>query len=85
MEDLEQKFRELEREVEMQSQQSPLVASVNQLTGWKKIGAVVIIGLVLFTIVKLVVNLLVALVTIGVFGLIVYGLYKLFFLTIHRG
>ncbi len=79
MEDLEQKFRELEREVEGQLPISPLVASVNQLTGWKKVVVVILIGLVLFTIVKLVVNLVVALITIGVFGLIVYGLYRLFF------
>ncbi len=79
MEDLEQKLRQLEREATNQSQNSPLVASVNQLTGWKKVVVVIIIGLVLFTIVKMVVNLLVAVATIGIFGLIVYVLYKLFF------
>jgi len=81
MEDLEQKLRQLEREATNQSQNIPLVASVNQLTGWKKVVVVVIIGLVLFTIVKMLVNLLVAVVTIGIFGLIVFFLYKLFFRT----
>jgi Flp pilus assembly protein TadB len=81
MEDLEQKLRQLEREATNQSQNIPLVASVNQLTGWKKLVVVVIIGLVLFTIVKMLVNLLVAVVTIGIFGLIVFFLYKLFFRT----
>lgn len=81
MEDLEQKLRQLEREATSQSQNSPLISAVNQLTGWKKIVVVVIIGLVLFTILRLVVNLLVALATIVIFGLVVYVLYKLFFRT----
>ena len=81
MDDLEQKLRRLEEEVTEKSERLPLVQSVKQLAGWQKVVVVVIIGLVLFTIVQLIFNLLVSLVTMAIFGVIVYWLYKLFFQT----
>ncbi len=80
MENLEERLKQLEQEATLRSQDIPLFASIRQLKGWKKVVAVVVLGLVLFTIVQFVFNLLVALATIFALGVIVYILYRLFFL-----
>ncbi len=81
MDDLERKFQELERHAAQQSRKFPLVETINRMQGWQKIVAVIVVGIVLFTVVQFVLNLLVGLVTIAVFALIVAFLYKLFFQT----
>ncbi len=105
---LEERFRELEREV-MGKQQankqthepdkraepefvavsqgvdaaktslSSLIDWVNSLTGATKIAAIVVIGLVAFTILKFVFTLVTAAISIGILALVGFILYKVFF------
>ncbi|MCS6958513.1 MAG: hypothetical protein RMK91_00490 [Pseudanabaenaceae cyanobacterium SKYGB_i_bin29] len=81
MDNLEQKFKQLEQQAEVQTSKLPLVTAIKRLKGWQKIAAVVVVGVVLFAIVQFVVNLLVGIVTLGIFVLLVSFLYRLFFKT----
>lgn len=105
---LEERFRELEREVMGKQQansqsQDPnkraepefvavgqsveaaktglgsLIAWVNSLTGATKIAAIVVIGLVAFTILNFVFKLVTAAISIGILALVGFVLYKVFF------
>jgi hypothetical protein len=106
---LEERFRELEREVMGNKQQansqmhdpnkraepefvavgqgvdaaktslSSLITWVNGLTGATKVAAIVVIGLVAFTILNFVFKLLTAAISIGIMALVGLILYKVFF------
>lgn len=106
---LEERFRELEREVMGNKQQATnqphnpdkraepefvaigqsvdaaktglgsLIAWVNSLTGATKIAAIVVIGLVAFTILNFVFKLVTAAISIGILALVGFILYKVFF------
>ena len=106
---LEERFRELEREVMGNKQQATsqphdpnkraepefvavgqgvevaktslgsLVTWVNSLTGATKIAAIVVIGLVSFTILSFVFKLVTAAISIGIMALVGFILYKVFF------
>jgi hypothetical protein len=104
---LEERFRELEREVMSNKQQSKsnepdkraepefvavgqsvdaaktslgsLIAWVNSLTGATKIAAIVVIGLVSFSILSFVFKLVTAAISIGIMALVGFILYKVFF------
>jgi len=106
---LEERFRELEREVMGNKQQAnsqphdpnkraepefvavsqgvdaaktsvgSLISWVNSLTGATKIAAIVVIGLVAFTILNFVFKLLTAAISIGIMALVGFILYKVFF------
>ena len=106
---LEERFRELEREVMGNKQQvsnpthnpdkraepefvavgqsvdaaktslGSLISWVNSLTGATKIAAIVVIGLVVFTIINFAFKLLAAAISIGIMALVGFILYKVFF------
>ncbi len=105
---LEERFRELEREVMGNKQQAngqhdpnkraeperiaigqsvdaaktglgSLVAWVNSLTGATKVAAIIVIGLVSFTILSFVFKLVAAAISIGIMALVGFILYKVFF------
>ncbi len=110
---LEERFRELEREVMSNKQQSTnqtnnqthnpdkraepefvavgqsvdaaktsvgsLISWVNSLTGVTKVAAIVVIGLVVFTVINFAFKLLAAAISIGVMALVGFILYKVFF------
>jgi hypothetical protein len=106
---LEERFRELEREVMGNKQQASgqtqdpnkraeperiaigqsvdaaktglgsLVAWVNSLTGATKVAAIVVIGLVSFTILSFIFKLVTAAISIGIMALVGFILYKVFF------
>ena len=104
---LEERFRELEREVMGNKQQSKspepdkraepefvavgqsvdaaktslssLIAWVNSLTGATKVAAIVVIGLVSFSILSFVFKLVTAAISIGIMALVGFILYKVFF------
>jgi len=105
---LEDRFRELEREVMGKQQannqhQAPdkraepefvavgqgveaaktglgsLITWVNSLTGATKVAAIVVIGLVAFTILNFVFKLVTAAISIGIMALVGFILYKVFF------
>ncbi|BBC24612.1 hypothetical protein [Pseudanabaena sp. ABRG5-3] len=105
---LEERFRELEREVmgKQQANKQPhepdkraepefaavsqgvdaaktslssLIDWVNSLTGATKIAAIVVIGLVAFTILNFVFKLVTAAISIGILALVGFILYKVFF------
>ncbi len=103
---LEERFRELEREVMGNKQQatsnpdkraepefvavgqsvdaaktslSSLINWVNSLTGATKIVAIVVIGLVVFTVINFAFKLLAAAISIGIMALVGFILYKVFF------
>jgi hypothetical protein len=103
---LEERFRELEREVmgkqananpEPDKRAEPefvavgqsveaaktglgsLIAWVNSLTGAPKVAAIVVIGLIAFTIISFVFRLVSLAITIGLFALVGFILYKVFF------
>lgn len=105
---LEERFRELEREVmgKQQTNKQPhepdkraepefvavsqgvdaaktslssLIDWVNSLTGATKIAAIVVIGLVAFTILNFVFKLVTAAISIGILALVGFILYKVFF------
>jgi hypothetical protein len=108
--DLEEKFRRLEREVNdvkeeinsdysgssAQSSQSPqisgggimgafktsladLVRWINGMTGATRVVAVVVLGLLTFTVISFVLKLVTAAISLAVLALVVWILYKLFF------
>ncbi len=56
-----------------------LIAWVNSLTGATKIAAIVVIGLVTFTIMNFVFKLVTAAISIGIMALVGFILYKVFF------
>ena len=56
-----------------------LIAWVNSLTGATKIAAIVVIGLVTFTIMNFVFKLVTAAISIGIMALVGFTLYKVFF------
>lgn len=110
---LEERFRELEREVMGNKQQTnnqsydpnkdpnkraepefvavnqagdaakanvgSLIAWVNKLTGATKVAAIIVIGLVSFTILSFVFKLVTAAISIGIMALVGFILYKVFF------
>ncbi|MBD2187358.1 hypothetical protein [Pseudanabaena mucicola] len=106
---LEERFRQLEREVMGSKQQTSsqphdpnkraepefvavgqgvdaaktslgsLIAWVNSLTGATKVAAIVVIGLVSFTILSFVFKLVTAAISIGIMALVGFILYKVFF------
>ncbi len=110
---LEERFRELEREVMGNKQQSnnhttnqthnpdkraepefvavgqsvdaaktsvgSLISWVNSLTGATKVAAIVVIGLVVFTVINFAFKLLAAAISIGLMALVGFILYKVFF------
>ncbi|WP_055075847.1 hypothetical protein [Pseudanabaena sp. 'Roaring Creek'] len=106
---LEERFRELEREVMGNKQQASsqphdpnkraepefiaveksvdaaksslgsLIAWVNSLTGATKIAAIIVIGLVAFTLLNFVFKLVTAAISIGIMALVGFILYKVFF------
>jgi hypothetical protein len=103
---LEERFRELEREVMgKQAKANPepdkraepefvaveqgveaaktglgsLIAWVNSLTGATKVAAIVVIGLVAFTLLNFVFKLVTAAISIGIMALVGFILYKVFF------
>lgn len=106
---LEERFRELEREVMGNKQQSnnqthtpdkraepefvavgqtvaaaktsvgSLITWVNSLTGATKVAAIVVIGLVVFTVTNFAFKLLAAAISIGLMALVGFILYKVFF------
>ncbi len=104
---LEERFRELEREVMGNKRQSQshapdkraepefvavgqsvdaaktslgsLISWVNSLTGATKIAAIVVIGLVSFSILSFVFKLVTAAISIGIMALVGFILYKVFF------
>ena len=106
---LEERFRELEREVMGNKQQinnqsydpnkraepefvavtqasdaakanvGSLINWVNKLTGATKVAAIIVIGLVSFTILSFVFKLVTAAISIGIMALVGFILYKVFF------
>jgi len=106
---LEERFRELEREVMGNKQQTnnpsydpnkraepefvavnqagdaakanvgSLITWVNKLTGATKVAAIIVIGLVSFTILSFVFKLVTAAISIGIMALVGFILYKVFF------
>ena len=106
---LEERFRELEREVMGNKQPASgqthdpnkraeperiaigqsvdaaktglgsLIAWVNSLTGATKVAAIVVIGLVSFTILSFIFRLVTAAISIGIMALVGFILYKVFF------
>ena len=106
---LEERFRELEREVMGNKQQTnnqsydpnkraepefvavtqasdaakanvgSLINWVNKLTGATKVAAIIVIGLVSFTILSFVFKLVTAAISIGIMALVGFILYKVFF------
>jgi len=102
---LEERFRELEREVMGKQKANPepdkraepefaavgqsveaaktglgsLIAWVNSLTGATKVAAIVVIGLVAFTLLNFVFKLVTAAISIGIMALVGFILYKVFF------
>jgi hypothetical protein len=102
---LEERFRELEREVMGKQKANPepdkraepefvavgqsveaaktglgsLIAWVNSLTGAPKVAAIVVIGLIAIMIISFVFRLVSLAITIGLFALVGFILYKVFF------
>lgn len=60
---------------------SSLITWVNSLTGATKIAAIVVLGLVAFTILNFVFKLVAAAISIGIMALVGFILYKVFFET----
>lgn len=58
---------------------SSLITWVNSLTGATKIAAIVVLGLVAFTILNFVFKLVTAAISIGIMALVGFILYKVFF------
>lgn len=56
-----------------------LIAWVNSLTGATKVAAIVVIGLVAFTLLNFVFKLVTAAISIGILALVGFVLYKVFF------
>jgi hypothetical protein len=105
LDDIEEKFRRLEREVEgvkqeidsdPQERQSPQTASpgilgafksslsdlvrwINGMTGASKVVAVVVLGLLVFTVIGFVLKLVTAAISLAVLAAVVWILYKFFF------
>ncbi len=105
LDDIEEKFRRLEREVngvkeeissdrpEQQSSQSPgsgilgsfktsladLVRWINGMTGTSKVVAVVVLGLLVFTVIGFVLKLVTAAISLAILAAVVWVLYKFFF------
>lgn len=108
LDDLEERFRQMEREVNNKVESpmksadpfktefnqatentvetaktslSGLVNWINSLTGVTKIVAITVVGILTFTIVKFLVNLVAAAISVAFMVAIAYLLYKLFFET----
>ncbi len=105
LDDIEEKFRRLEREVnevkeeitsEQPGQQSPqnpnpgivgafktsladLVRWINGMTGASKVVAVVVLGLLVFTVIGFVLKLVTAAISLAILAAVVWILYKFFF------
>jgi hypothetical protein len=95
--DLQERIRQMEQEVYRSVRIEPPLKSadpavqsgginglyqwINGLNGVAKVAAVVVLGLIAFAVISFILQLVWAAITLSVFAVIVYALYKIFFET----